>query len=140
MVKKDEQKVLNPEVIDKTDITPPDIKINALTENPVIVFENKSEDSDSYFRSIIDGLNTTKDIETKTELLDVAETYGVSKMDFLGEITEEPTYKLFMAKFKVNRVSLKRRGRQELIMALVERQQEREREAMINNKKAMGII
>ena len=45
-----------------------------------------------------------------------------------------------MDKFKVNRVSLKRRGRQELIMALVERQQEREREQLLQNKKQLGII
>ena len=145
ITKKEEQRKLNPIIEDNTNITIPnletEIKTNdSVKENSVVLIENQNSDSESLFREVIKNLNDNKDIETKTELLDEAECYGASKLDFLADISEEPFFRIFMNKFKVNRVSLKRRGRQELIMALVERQQEKEREAQVLQKKQFGIF
>jgi hypothetical protein len=102
-------------------------KINNVNDN-IIISPITNTAGDSMFMEIIKNLQGRDDIDIKTELVDDAEVFIMTKLDFIATITNCPYLTAFNKQFKLNRVSKERKSRQEIIMALVERQEEKERQ------------
>lgn len=93
------------------------------------IFETSNEDGDSFFKGVINHLmNIKNNVSTKTEYLSVNENFTGTKLQFLADCGNIPYLKEFMTIFETKRISLERKGRKELLIALKERQQELERE------------
>lgn len=98
-----------------------------LQEDLVVTPESDSS-ADSFFRTIINSLHDKKNISTKTEYLNVNENFAGTRLEFYSQFAFMPFLKNFVEIFEEKRVSLERKGRKELIMALQEKQQEFNRE------------
>lgn len=100
----------------------------------------KSDDSaDSFFREIIKSLNDTDNISTKTEYLNVSENFAGTRLEFYSEFAFMPFLKNFVRTFETKRVSLERKGRKELIMALQEKHQEMKQDKLQNFAKMFDV-
>lgn len=98
--------------------------------------KNKNE-SDNFYKNVLDTLyNVNENVETKTEYKGVEENFMGAKMEFLGRFTRFPFMRQFINIFERKRISLDRKGREEIILALQERQQEEREERrrdLLNN-------
>lgn len=104
----------------------PEKLLQQLESNNLI--EDSQENSDSFFKAVINHLLSDKEISTKTEYLNVKENFAGAKLHFLAKHGNIPYLSDFIEIFERKRVSLQRKGRKELLLALKERQQEIERE------------
>lgn len=95
--------------------------------------------SDSYFKSVVTNLMDTKNPSTKTEYRNVAENFTGAKLTFLALYGNIPLLSPFVDIFEIKRISLERKSRKELIMALVEREQEVRRQAENRTRGLLGI-
>lgn len=95
---------------------------------------------DSYFKAIVNKLMSEDNPSTKTEYLTVTENFVGAKLTFLSKYGNIPYLKDFVDTFETKRISLERKGRKELIMSLIERQQEIERQREVKMKSMfMGV-
>lgn len=92
------------------------------------ILEGEDTGGDSYFKSIVNMLMDKTNPSTKTEYLNVKENFVGAKLSFLAIHGNIPYLQDFVNIFELKRISLERKGRKELIMSLVERQQELERQ------------
>ena len=133
-----EKKELKPEIKEMQPlITIPENKEN-ITPDEVFIPKN-SENSDSFFRNLLNKLFDKKDISLKTEYLNVMENFTGSKLEFLSKYGNMPYLNEFVDIFETKRVSLKRKGRQEIIMALQQREQELQAEQQQRFKTMFGM-
>lgn len=102
------------------------------------ILETGKKDSESFFKSVLDQLMNLNDMSTKTEYLNVNENFAGAKLHFLAKHGNIPYLLDFINIFEQKRVSLQRKGRKEILIALKERQQEIERERQVNVNKLMG--
>jgi len=104
-----------------------------------IVIDNKNDSSDSFFRNILDRLFEDKNTSTKTEYRNVKENFAGAKLEYMGVYCNMPFLKKFVNIFEQKRISLERKGRQEIIMALAEKRKEEEAERNNSLKTMLGI-
>jgi hypothetical protein len=117
------KKELKPEVKEFNDNLVNKVTFDSNTE--MIQLDNNEEiSSDSYLRGVIDNLMDYNNPSTKTEYRNVEENLVGSVLAFLATETNIPSLAKFVDIFEIKRISLERKGRQELILALLERQQE----------------
>jgi hypothetical protein len=87
-------------------------------------FNIPSEDEDKFAMKILDTLFTIKDINFKTELSD-KEIKILTKISVISEMLQSDELRTLVKDFKELRVSKNRKGRNELVQALVKAQEER---------------
>lgn len=140
--KKDKEKKLDPKIqerelnnIDKNTL----YNIASKIEESTHVDTVKKTDSDSFFRNVINNLFDKKDISTKTEYIGVRENFMGSKLTFLGKYANIPFMEKFIEVFEEKRVSLDRKGRKEILLALQERRQEIESQRNENLSRMFGV-
>lgn len=104
-----------------------------------LTLSGDGEDSDTYFRAVVNNLMDYEQPSTKTEYRNVAENFTGAKLSFLAQYGNIPLLAPFMDIFEIKRISLERKSRKELIMALVEREQEMRRQEENNTKRLLGI-
>lgn len=116
------------------------MEIGQELKNYALAKDIKQDDSaDTFFRNVVQSLYSRKDISTKTEYLNVIENYIGTKLDFLSLYGNMPFLNKFINIFETKRVSLNRKGRQEIIMALQEKRQEEMQQRTNNLKNIFGI-
>lgn len=108
-----------------------DIKNNLVNVN--------TSDDKNYYKQVVDKLFDNKDIELKTEYLSPPENFLGAKLSFLGNYGDIPFLCDFVETFERKRVSLMRKGRQEIIMALHERRREEQEEKQRNLMSMFGM-
>lgn len=138
-IKKEEK--LNPILEDNSNL--PDIfnDLNTFKENEEdIEFQvDNRNNSDSFFKSIIKGLFSPKNIGMKTEYKSVEENFAGAKIDFLSKFANMPYMKDFLNSWEEKRVSLERKGRIEIIRALEKREQEIQQEKVNNLRNMFNV-
>jgi len=98
---------------------------------------DKKSDSDTFFRSILTQLfDTTQNVSAKTEYISLGENFTGAKLEYLSTLGNIPYLKEFINIFEIKRISYLRKGRQEIILALKEREQE-VRQQQINQMAGM---
>lgn len=107
-------------------------------DNTEISFENE-ETTDSFFKGIVDKLFDSENVETKTEYLSVKENFVGTKLSFLAKYGNIPYLAEFIKTFERKRISLNRRGRKEIIMALEKREEEIRKRRDDSLKNMLGI-
>lgn len=138
MTKKEEK--LNPEIERvNVDVNTEELKVLAQEMQSTIVSSKNDNDSDTYFRNIVNSLDDRKKISTNTEYLSVQENFTGTKLEFLSQFAYMPFLKNFVEIFETKRVSLERKGRIEKIKALQERQQELKTERLQNLANVFGV-
>lgn len=123
-----EKKPLNPIIEEKNPIMPiVDLeKLNKEIDINTILDVDK-EDEDSFFKSVVTQMFNNKDVETKSYNTGVKESFELARLSFLGERCNIPSMTEFVDRLERKRISIDRKGRIELVTALIERQQEIER-------------
>jgi len=131
------KKELKP-VIEKIDFPVSNRQVLNDIEDSEIILED-SETSDSFFKSIINKLFSKDNIELKTEYRNVTENFAGTKLTFLARHGNIPYLEEFIEIFEHKRVSLERKGRKEIIMALEKREEEVKRMQENKLKSLIGI-
>ena len=108
-------------------------------ESEIQLNQGPDESNDSFFKTIINKLFDKTDISLKTEYLNTMENFAGSKLQFLAKYGNMPYLNEFIDIFETKRVSLKRKGRQEIIMALQQKEQEDVSEKAQQLKSIFGI-
>lgn len=114
------EEMLKPEIKDKTSLTynnKEDISLDEDTQ----VFTNET---DSYFKNVVNNLMNDTNISLKTEYLSVMENFTGAKLTFLSKFGNMPYIDDFINTFETKRVSLLRKSRIEIIRALEKREEE----------------
>lgn len=94
-------------------------------EDFVNLKDESGNDADTYFKKVLEEFMSEKNISLKTEYTSVDEQFTATK---LGYMINEGGFKfmqVFLPFWKRDRVSLLRKAREEIVMALWERQKER---------------
>lgn len=122
MVKK--KKELTPEAIEhKSELEIEELK--KLAENiDKFDFEPEKKDSETFYKIAIKELFNNENVEQKTEWLNPLEVFEATKLQFLGDYGNIPILKDFISGLERKRISLNRKGREEIILSLQERRQE----------------
>ena len=107
-------------------------------ENNFIVSSNEDE-QDSFFKSIVNKMFDNTDTETKTEYINTKENFVGAKLTFLARYGNIPYLEEFINIFERKRISLERKGRKEIIMALEKRQEEIDKQRESRLQSALGI-
>lgn len=138
MKKKEE---LKPEVEQKkSTIEVNDLKeIATIMSNIPTTSDNNKDDGDTYFRNALNKLFDEDNIELKTEYINVLENFTGAKLTFLARYGNMPYLDKFVDIFERKRVSLERKGRQEIILALKERSEEIKRDGQTALRNLFGI-
>lgn len=140
MVKK--KKELNP-IMEKrstNNISDNDLKgIAESIKQNTITSKINEDDSDSFYKNVVNKLFDDKDISTKTEYLNVRENFVGAKLEFYAKYGNIPYLKFFIQELETKRVSLERKGRKEILMALQERKQEIEQQRLNNLRGLFGV-
>lgn len=143
-MKKDKELKLNPTIkkVDFSDLKEleekqQDKKINDILSSDLIIQEESKDDS--YFKAIIEQLFSNDSIEKKTEYLNVNENFLGAKLTFLAKFGNIPNLEEFVNIFERKRVSLERKGRKEIIMALEKREEEEQRQKDERLKNILGL-
>lgn len=138
---KKEKKELNPQITEsKNNIDEEKLKTIAESLNKSIIFDkNQNSDSDSYFRAVLDKLFSSENISQKTEYIGIAENFHGAKLTFLGKYCNVPLLEKFIEVFEEKRVSLERKGRKEILIALENRQQEIDKDKLNNMAKMFNM-
>lgn len=123
---KKKEKELNPKAVENKNIS---FDILALKELKDTVTEfnievPKDDKQETFYKLAINKLFDNEDIETKTEYLSSGEVFVGAKLQILGEYGEIPMLSQFITKRERKMVSHKRKGREEIILALQERREE----------------
>jgi hypothetical protein len=79
------------------------------------------------------------DTETKTEYINTKENFVGAKLTFLARYGNIPYLEEFINIFERKRISLERKGRKEIIMALEKRQEEIDKQRESRLQSALGI-
>jgi hypothetical protein len=124
MVKK--EKELNPIAIknDKFNIDFNKLKIMSENINKLEFEKESTSNNDTFYKLAIEKLFDENNIETKTEFLSPAEVFTASKLSFLGTYGCVPLLNEFVESIERKRISLNRKGREEIVLSLQERHQE----------------
>lgn len=91
-----------------------------------MMFGGDSEDT--FFKNAFNKLFDERNPETKTEYRNVEENFEGAVLSFLGNYGNIPYLADFVEQFERKRISLERKGRKEIIMAMVEREKEMQRQ------------
>lgn len=126
MGKKKKKKELKPEAIKQNEFTMEIDKLKLLSEsmNKFDFEPEDKKDNDTFYKLAIKELFNEKSIETKTEWLNPSEVFVASKLSFIGVHADIPLMDEFIKVLERKRISLNRKGREEIILALQERRQE----------------
>lgn len=128
-------------IIEKKDISLPNVDLSKLDREldiNTILDTNSNEDNDSFFKSVVTQLFNDKDVETKTYNTGTKESFYLARLSFLGDKLDIPSMKEFVKRVERKRISIGRKGRIELVSALVERQQELERIRLEKERQMLG--
>lgn len=122
------------------DLTPLEMRELAEAIENSTIGNDKSEDStESFFKEVAKGLDDIKKISLNTEYLSVPENFTGVNLEFLGSYANMPYLKVWILIFEKKRVSLHRKGRQEKVMILQQRNQEIERQQQVNFQKMFNV-
>lgn len=135
------KKELNPQAIEKKTFDLDFEKLKDLSENMnKFDFDNDIDTSknETFYKLAIKELFNEESTETKTEWLNIGEVFSASKLSYMGKYGDVPLVEDFIKVLEKKRVSLKRKGREEIILALQERRQE-EREIQKSNILGLNI-
>lgn len=105
----------------------PEVELKEITagELPDIINDSDDKDKiDSYFKAIINNLYSKENISLKTEYMNEDENFSGAKLEFLTSECGFHMGRAFLPIWEQKRVSLNRKSRQEIIMALWQRQNE----------------
>lgn len=123
--KKKEEEKLKPEAIENNTIGVEIEELKSLASNiNKFDFDIESSKEETFYKIAIEKLFDNKDIEQKTEFLNPAEVFASAKLQFLGDYGDIPLLSKFVTALEKKKVSLHRKGREEIILALQERRQE----------------
>lgn len=116
------EKELIPPKVEELQNKIPDIELPEVisSEEDIKFIPSSESGSDSFFKHIIKELFGLNNISLKTEYLNVTENFVGTKLDFLSKYGNMPYLEEFMQKFEIKRVSLGRKGRKEILMALLD--------------------
>lgn len=136
-----EKKELQPQIIEKNPELP-FVDIQKLNKDIDIntILDTGKEDDDSLFKSIVTQLFNNNDVETKSQNNGVRESFFLARMSFLGDHCNIPSMSAFVQRLERKRISIDRKGRTELVTALLERQQELERIRQAEQQKLLGKV
>lgn len=136
-VKKKKEKELKPIVEDHTDLKIPELDIDKFIN---IDKSGVQDESDNFFRAVVNKLLNAEDISLKTEYLTVNENFAGAKLEFLAKYGNMPYLKDFIRILETKRVSLHRKSRIELIKAFERRDEEIQAQNRLTNLKSfMGM-
>lgn len=115
---------LNPEIVDNSSTVPAiPIKMDLDADDDYQVSGDNS--TDSYFKNIVNALfDTKKNVSAKTEYMSVKENFSGAKLEFLADFCNMPYLHKFIHHLEIKRISLERKGRKEILMALEKREEE----------------
>lgn len=133
--KKPNKRELDPEI---SQIQPINKALN-MSEGDIVKMESGQNSSDSFFRWIITALFSKENISLKTEYLNVNENFIGSKLEFLSKYGNMPYLSEFLEIFETKRVSLDRKGRKEILMALQKREEEIQQDKLRNMRGLLGM-
>lgn len=104
----------------------PEVRLKELDQSrlPDMIKGDSENGTDTFFKAIIDNLYSKKNISLKTEYMNEDENFTGAKLEFLTSECGFEMGKQFLPTWEEKRVSLNRKSRQEIIMALWERQKE----------------
>lgn len=124
----DKQKVLNPE-IKEVKLMMPQVDFDRLQKDLDIntILDSDKKDEDSFFKSVVTQLFNNADVETKSYNSGTEESFYLARLSWLGQNCVIPSMTSFVERLERKRISIDRKGRSELVTALIERQQELER-------------
>ncbi len=129
-------KVLDPQIRQMESVKSNPVILN---ESDFVKLESTGSNSDSFFKWIINALFSKENISLKTEYLNVNENFIGSKLEFLSKYGNMPYLNEFLDIFETKRVSLGRKGRKEILMALQKREEEIQQEKIRNLRGALGM-
>lgn len=117
---------LKPTIEDNTVMEIPQNKGETMTyRDDDIIETSPKSDADSFFRNAVNMLyDTKKDVSAKTEYLNVMENFAGAKLEFLADFCKMPYLRNFLEAWEIKRISLERKGRKEILLALEKRQEE----------------
>jgi hypothetical protein len=130
------KKVLDPQIRQMESVKSNPVILN---ESDFVKLESTGSNSDSFFKWIINALFSKENISLKTEYLNVNENFIGSKLEFLSKYGNMPYLNEFLDIFETKRVSLGRKGRKEILMALQKREEEIQQEKIRNLRGALGM-
>ena len=123
MVKK--EKVLNPIIEEKKNFKMPNIEeLKSIIKNESDIITSDKNTSDNFFRSVVDKMFNSDDIELKTEYVSLNENFAGAKLEFLAKYGNMPYLHDFLNILEKKRVSLGRKSRIELIKVFEKRDEE----------------
>lgn len=135
------KKELKPEEIHQKGFTLKKEYLKELTKNiDKFDFEVEENKSDTFYKLAIEKLFDNNNIETKTEFLNPAEVFSATKLQFLGNYADIPFLADFISGLEKKRISLHRKGREEIVLSLQERrheEQELRQQALLNGGRLM---
>ena len=129
------EKELKPEIQEIEYNTKPIVQ----SDMEIVKVNGGAENSDSFFRNVVNKLFDNSEISLKTEYLNVTENFSGSKLEFLSAYGNMPYLKEFITIFEKKRVSLERKGRKEILMALQQRQEEIKQEQINKARSILGL-
>lgn len=136
---KKEKVILNP-VIEEKNIQLPKVDYNMISKEIDIntILDVGKEDEDSFFKAVVTQLFNNQDVETKSFNSGVRESFYLAKLSTIAERCNIPLLEEFVNRVERKRISIERKGRSELVAALIERQQEIERKRLLEQKQILG--
>lgn len=132
---------LKPEAFEKieTDLSKKELEtlenLKESLQNFDVEVESEGKE-ETFYKLAIKELFSNDKIETKTEFLHTGEVFTATKLQFLGKYGNIPLLSDFIDAFQRKRISLNRKGREEIIMSLQERRQE---EMEIRKQQMLGL-
>lgn len=141
MTKKKEP--LKPEIIENNpDLNLPMVNIENLDKQVEIntILDIDNTDEDSFFKAVVSQLYNNENVETKTENSGVRESFFLTRMSLIAKTYDVPIMGDFINILERKRISIDRKGRKELIVSLLERQQEIERQRASQQANALGGV
>lgn len=103
------------------------------------VINNPNNNDETFYKTVVKELNDKTNISAKTEYLTPRENFAGSRAEFFGVHCNVPYLESFIHIFEQKRVSLERKGRKELLMALQERRQEIEEKKVETMSKMFNV-
>ena len=100
---------------------------------------NQGDSSETFFKNVVGKLFDDKNISAKTEYIGVRENFMGSKLTFLSKHCNLPFLEQFINVFEEKRISLDRKGRKEILMALQERRQEQQAQQFNQMRGMFGL-
>lgn len=132
--KKSKKKELNPIIEDYTDSKK--YNLEELKKEIKIIKKDSKNDTDSFYKNVVDKLMNEENIELKTEYANINENFAGVRLGFFAKFYNMPYLLDFLDIFERKRISLDRKSRKELVMTL----ENREREMRLEQQKQLQTM